>query len=219
MSEWIYLLSDGTLGPLKADQQQAVSVLIGAYERLHGLLQQLIDLMQGGQITLQRQRVAAQELLRAALLETLAKASMKAIVVTANLPEEAIPLEVDRRRCQAALEYLLDNAVKFNREGGRVEVELRGLPEAAQVTIRDTGIGIPAGELEKVFAAFYRVDRRLTRTYEGAGIGLTLAKRYLELHGGALELRSEPGEGTTVIATLPRPAVALSAPSLSSSAP
>ena len=219
MSEWMYLLSDGTLGPLGSDQQQALSVLIAAYERLHRLLQQLIDLMQGGQITLQRQRVSAQELLRTALAAILPKASIRSISVVAHLPETEIPLEIDRRRCEAAFEYLLDNAVKFNQERGRVEVELKGLADTVQVTIQDTGIGIPPAELEKVFTAFYQIDRRLNRAYDGAGIGLTLAKRYMELHGGALELRSESEQGTTVVATLPRPAVALSAPALSSSAP
>ena len=219
MSEWMYLLSDGTLGPLGSDQQQALSVLIAAYERLHQLLQQLIDLMQGGQITLQRQRVTAQELLRTALAAILPKASIRSVAVVAHLPEADIPLELDRGRCEAAFEYLLDNAVKFNQERGRVEVKLKGLPDTVQVTIQDTGIGIPPGELENVFTAFYRVDRRLNRAYDGAGIGLTLAKRYMELHGGTLEIRSESGQGTTVVATLPRPAVALSTPSLSSSAP
>ncbi len=217
MSEWIYLLSDGTLGSLSAEQQQALSVLIGAYERLQRLLQQLIDLMQGGQITLQRKTVPAQELLRAALQTVLPKAAARSVSVVVNLPEAAIPLEVDQRRCEAALTYLLDNAIRFNHEHGRVEVELQGLADSIQVTIRDTGIGIPASELEKVFAPFYQVDRKLNRAYDGAGVGLTLAKQYLELHGGAVQLQSHPGQGTTVIATIPRPAIAVPAPSASSS--
>ena len=217
MSEWIYLLSDGSLGALSAEQQQALSVLIGAYERLQWLLQQLIDLMQGGQITLQRKVVPAQELLRAALQSVLPKAAAKSVSVVVNLPETGIPLAVDRHRCEAAFTYLLDNAIRFNHEHGRIEVELRGLPESAQVTIRDTGIGIPASELDKVFAPFYQVDRRLNRAYDGAGVGLTLAKRYLELHGGTIQLQSQPGQGTTVIATIPRQAIAVSAPPASAS--
>jgi signal transduction histidine kinase len=89
-----------------------------------------------------------------------------------------------------------------------------GAPETVQVRIRDTGIGIPPEEVEKVFQPFYQVDRRLNRAFEGAGIGLTLAKRYLELHGGSIQLSSEVGTGTVVVAALPRPAAAVSLPRL-----
>ncbi|MBI4342806.1 MAG: response regulator [Candidatus Omnitrophica bacterium] len=217
MSEWIYLLSDGTLGPMTTDQEQAVDVLLGAYERLQRLLQQLIDLMHGAEIVVRRQAVQAQELVQQAVAALMPRATTRAVTVLVQLPEAPIALEVDRSRCTAAFEYLLDNAIKFNRNHGRVEIELSGTPAAAQVTIRDTGIGIPLEEQEKVFAPFYQVDRRLNRAYEGAGIGLTLARRYIELHGGSLQLTSEVGRGTTVTVTLPRPAVAVTVPTLSSS--
>ena len=210
MSEWIYLLSDGTLGPLSTEQQHAVDVLIGAYQRLHRLLQQLIDLMHGHAIALHRVTVPFQELIQQVLATITPKAAARSITMDVRLPEAPIPLEVDRERCMAALEYVLDNAVKFNHDGGRVELELTGTSDMVQVRISDTGIGIPAEEHEKVFTAFYQVDRRLNRAYEGVGIGLSLAKRYIELHGGTILLNSKPGEGTTIIVALPRPSVALS---------
>ena len=217
MSEWIYLLSDGTLGKLSSDQQHAVSVLSNAYERLHRLLQQLIDLMHGHEIVLRRQTATAQELVQHALAGVTPKATTRWITITCQVPDAPLPLEVDRERCVAALEYLLDNAVKFNYERGRVEIELIGTPEAIQVRIHDTGIGIPSEELEKVFAPFYQVDRRLNRAYEGAGIGLTLAKRYIELHGGSLQLSSEVKVGTTVVIALPRPVTLTALPQAQSS--
>ncbi len=204
MNQWIYLLSDGTLGRLSGDQQHAVEVLIGAYERLHRMLEQLIDLMQGHAILLRRQSVSAQELVQQAVAAITPKAAARSISISCQLPQPPIPLEVDRGRCAAALEYLIDNAVKFNRDGGRVEVELSETPDGVQARIRDTGIGIPPQECEKVFEPFYQVDRRLNRSAEGAGIGLTLAKRYVELHGGSLQLESDVGTGTTVLLALPR---------------
>ena len=217
MSEWIYLLAEGTLGSLSPDQQRAVDVLIGAYGRLHRLLQQLIDLMHGHEIILRRKVVSAQELLQEAIASVMPKAAERSIAVLAQLPEAPLPLEVDRSRCIAAFEYLLDNAVKFNHEHGRVEVQMVGTPEAVQVTIRDTGIGIPTEEHEKVFVPFYQIDRRLNRPYSGAGIGLTLAKRYVELHGGSLQLASVVGEGTTMTVSLPRQATGVVIPLLTSS--
>jgi signal transduction histidine kinase len=218
MSEWIYLLADRTLGELSPDQQRAVEVLIGAYERLHTLLQQLIDLMHGQTVVLHRQTVQVQELLRQAMSVTSEKAEARSVTVTAKLAEAPLTMDADRSRLAAAFEYLLDNAVKFNREGGRVDVELSGTPEAVQVKIQDSGIGIPPEELEKVFAPFYQVDRGLNRVYGGAGVGLTLARRYVELHGGHLQLSSEVASGTTVVVQLPRPSVTATLPNLSSSA-
>ena len=218
MGEWIYLLSDGTLGNLTGDQQHAMEVLSNAYQRLHRLLRQLIDLMHGHEIVLRRQMVPVQELVQQALAVVMPKAALRGIAITCQLPDAPILLEVDRERCTAVFEYLLDNAVKFNREQGRVEVEVIGAPDAVHLHIRDTGIGIPSGELDKVFAAFYQVDRRLNRAYEGAGIGLTLAKRYVELHSGSIQLQSDVGKGTTVAVALPRPAPAATLPRLESTA-
>lgn len=218
MSEWIYLLSEGTLGPLSGEQRHAVDVVIGAYDRLHKLLQQLIDLMHGHEIILRRQSMVLQEILRQAIAAVTPKATAREITLFAQLPEAPLAVEADQGRCRAAFEYLLDNAVKFNHEHGRVDVTVGGTPEAVEVRIRDTGIGIPAEELEKVFTAFYQVDRNLNRIYQGAGIGLTLAKRYIELHGGALQLASEIGKGTTAQVTLPRRATAPVNPGIGASA-
>lgn len=204
ISEWISLLADGTLGTLSKEQQRAVDVLTGAYERLRLLLEQVIDLTQGHAIILRQQSTTAQAILQRAIEAVTPKAVKRSIAMTCRLPAAAIPLEVDRDRCVAAFQFLIDNAVKFNHEGGRVDIELIETAQAVQARIRDTGIGIPPEEHEKVFAPFYQVDRRLNRAYDGAGVGLTLTKRYVELHGGSIQLSSEVGRGTTVVVTLPR---------------
>jgi signal transduction histidine kinase len=216
MSEWLYLLADQTMGDLSPDQEHAVDVLIKAYDRLHRLLQQLIDLMHGHDILLRRQQTTVQELVRQAVSAISPRATERHIGITVDMPEQPIPVEVDRGRCLAALEYLLDNAIKFNQAQGKVDVRVHEPTAAApvHVTIRDTGIGIPAEEHEKIFTPFYQVDRRINRTYEGAGIGLTLAKRYIELHNGTLTLTSDVGKGTTVEVALPAPSVAIIAPGL-----
>ncbi|MBI4343674.1 MAG: ATP-binding protein, partial [Candidatus Omnitrophica bacterium] len=181
-------------------------------------LQQLLDLMHGHEIVLTRQRLAVQDLLRQAMEAVAAKAAARGITIACQLPDEPLVLDMDRVRGVAALQHLLDNAVKFNHDGGRVEVELSGAPATVRLAIRDTGIGIPSQELEKVFQPFYQVDQRLNRAYEGAGIGLTLAKRYIELHGGTLTLSSSMGQGTTIHIELPRPTASVALPSSSAAA-
>jgi signal transduction histidine kinase len=215
MSEWIYLLADGTLGQLTDEQDRALDVLIGAYERLHRLLQQLIDLMHGHEIVLVRHPISAQELVQQASVALVPRANARSVSLAVHMPEEPLTLEVDRGRCVAAIEYLIDNAIKFNREGGKVDVTLTPTATGAAIRVTDTGIGIPPEEQEKVFAPFYQVDRRLNRAYEGAGIGLTLAKRYVEIHGGSLDLASTVDAGTTITVTLPRPTVSAEHPALS----
>ncbi|MBI2093834.1 MAG: hybrid sensor histidine kinase/response regulator [Candidatus Omnitrophica bacterium] len=212
MSEWIYLLSDGTLGRLSNDQEHAVDVLIAAYERLHRLLRQLIDLMQGHTIVLHRQAIGVQEIVQQAIAAVTPKALGRSIVITTNLPEPPFMVEVDRNRCVAAVEYILDNAIKFSHEKGSIYVDIADTAEAVTVRIRDSGIGIPEEEQDKVFSAFYQVDRRLNREFEGAGIGLALAKRYMELHGGSVRLSSAVDVGTTVTLSFPHVTTSVTPP-------
>ena len=212
MSEWIYLLSEGKLGDLTGDQQHAVEVLIGAYGRLQRLLQQLVDLMRGADVVLRRQRLDLRRLVTQAVETLKAKAASRSIAVLVQLPEQELWLEVDPVRCTTAFEHLLDNAVKFNRNGGQIVVEMNEDVETIHLRIRDTGIGIPADELPKIFTPFYQANRGPGRVYEGSGIGLTLAKRYVELHGGSLALVSDEHSGTTVTIALPRPSAAATLP-------
>jgi signal transduction histidine kinase len=95
---------------------------------------------------------------------------------------------------------LLDNALKYTPAGGSVEVRVE---RGAQVTVRDTGIGIPAEHLPHVFDRFYRVDKARTRAEGGTGLGLSIARSIVAAHGGRIELNSAPGEGTTVRVVLP----------------
>lgn len=204
LSEWIRLFADGSLGTVSTDQQQAIDVLLKAYERLHRILQQLVDLMHGYDMLLHRQTLTAQELIRHAVAVITPKAAERQITIACQMPDSPVTFEGDRHRCEAALEYLIDNAVQFTEEGGRVTIAVKGTADAVQVEVRDTGIGIPPEKQEKVFEPFYQGDQFMGRTQKGAGIGLTLAKRYVELHGGTLQLASEVGRGTTVTVSLPR---------------
>ncbi len=205
MSEWLYLLCDKTLGELSTEQQHAVDILINAYERLHRLLQQLIDLMQGANIILQLKELPVQELIQQALTRVMPLAETRSIAIALHLPSSPVVVEVDRSRCIAAFEYLIDNAVKFNRDGGRVDVTVTATDEKVKIEICDTGIGIPEEDQQRVFEPFFQVDRRLNRAYAGSGIGLPLAKRYFELHGGSIHLSSRTAMGTTVCVSLVRP--------------
>ena len=99
---------------------------------------------------------------------------------------------------------LLDNALKHTPGGGKVTVTA-GPFDASQVevSVSDTGPGIPAGDLPRIFERFYRVDKSRSRTTGGVGLGLTIARRLVEAHGGRIAAQSEVGKGSTFVVTLP----------------
>jgi len=107
------------------------------------------------------------------------------------------PVPGDARHLQRALFVLLDNAVKFSPNGGKVEVHLRKDGEQLAVSVSDQGIGIPPESMLHVFDRFYHRDRSRGQVFEGSGLGLAIAKQVIEQHQGKLEVHSEPGKGST----------------------
>lgn len=118
---------------------------------------------------------------------------------------DAAKIMGDRIFLTQMINNLLDNAVKYNRGNGRVFVELEASPKTKQcrLIVQDTGIGIPKEDLPHVFDRFYRVDKSRSREVLGSGLGLSLVKLIVKLHGGSITIESQQGEGTTVTVTLP----------------
>ena len=126
------------------------------------------------------------------------------IALRLDLPERLPELRADERRLQQVLAGLLSNAVKFTPAGGEVTVGA-ALDPAGDLLLHvtDTGIGIPAADLERVFEPFIQLDASLSRRFQGAGLGLYVARALVEAHGGRLRLLSEPGAGTRAEIALP----------------
>ncbi|MBP3521406.1 MAG: ATP-binding protein, partial [Oscillospiraceae bacterium] len=98
---------------------------------------------------------------------------------------------------------LCDNAIKYNVEGGSVEVDVTRTGQTVTLTVADTGIGIPREYQDRVFERFFRVDKSRSKQSGGTGLGLAIVKHAAQLHGAALELTSQEGRGTTVSVTFP----------------
>jgi len=131
------------------------------------------------------------------------RAETAGVKLRAALAPDLPGLRGDSRRLKQILINLLSNAVKFTPAGGSVTIGARAEPEGFRISVTDTGIGIAPEHLETALSPFGQIDSRLARKYQGTGLGLPLTKAMTELHGGTLELRSRPGEGTEAIVLLP----------------
>lgn len=132
----------------------------------------------------------------------------KELVINGVFTEETPLALIDRDKLQQVLLNLVANAVEFTPPGGQITIETRADGAMVRITVRDTGIGIPAEDLPRIFERFYRVDKARSRMLGGTGLGLAIARQIIELLGGAISIDSELGKGTEVVFTLPAAQVA-----------
>ena len=135
-------------------------------------------------------------------------ASLQAVIQPLRLAvENEVPgglhVSADPDRLRQVLVNLMDNAVKYNREGGRVTVSAAPDRAGLTVAVRDTGIGIPAADLPRIFERFYRVDKARSREQGGTGLGLSIVKHIIDAHGGTVTVESRPSQGSAFSFTLP----------------
>jgi two-component system phosphate regulon sensor histidine kinase PhoR len=113
-------------------------------------------------------------------------------------------IKADRDKIEQVFVNLVDNAIKYTKEGGHITVSFCPQKEDITVIVEDNGVGIAKEHLDRVFERFYRVDKARSRELGGTGLGLSIAKHIILLHNGKISIESEPGRGTKVFVTLPR---------------
>jgi signal transduction histidine kinase len=177
-----------------------------AGKQLLSLINIILDVasIESGRLEPNAEIVDIVKAIHAAVRQTDSVAKAGEVSIELKLPETLAWLRGDERRIVQALSQILSNAVKFTNAGGSVTIEAGLTPEGDLfVSVTDTGIGIPAAELERVFEPFTQLDGSLARRYPGAGLGLFTARAIAMAHGGQLHLASRSGEGTTVRIVLP----------------
>jgi two-component system CheB/CheR fusion protein len=193
--------------PAHSDQATHARQILGRQVvHLTRLTDDLLDAtrLSRGKICLQRARVDLVDAVRHALEDHSALFAARQVAIEARLPGRPVWADADRTRIGQVLGNVLWNAAKFSEPGGRALVELVRDGDQAAIRVRDDGIGIPAEILPHVFEPFVQADRSLDRTRGGLGLGLSLVKLLVELHGGTAEARSDgPGCGAELIIRLP----------------
>ena len=187
----------------EAERQHTVSLIVQETDRMIQLIGDILKLSEleseaatpgGPPVNL---RLTAQHAAESLSLQAQARQ------VTLTVGGDDATVHADPDRMTELLLNLMDNAVKYNRPGGRVEVTLAQRADHAVLTVADTGVGIPKEAQQRVFERFYRVDKGRSRRQGGTGLGLSIVKHIVGLYGGTIHLESEPGVGTTIRVTLP----------------
>ena len=184
----------------------ACAVIDRQLQQLTRLVDDLLDIgrIAAGGVELIKERFDLRELLNTAQASLSPAFANSGQSFRLLLPEEPLWVEADRTRLLQVFTNLLTNANKYTPDGGVIEVDSGRRGAWIVVSVRDSGIGISGEMLERVFDLFAQVDRSAQRTQGGLGIGLALAKRLLEAHGGRIEARSDgPGKGTEILLELP----------------
>ncbi|HSK85202.1 MAG TPA: ATP-binding protein [Rubrobacter sp.] len=197
LEEWA--LRDPQIGP------ESVAAIKRESERMKGLVENLLELARGDEgMKLHLKDDNLTEVVEEAAESARAAVNGKVHIerLTPKQRVQRVSALFDRERLRQALSILLDNAVKYTPEGGRVTMNIVEEDGSVGVEVSDTGIGIPEDQIPHVFERFYRAEE--ARSTEGLGLGLSIARQIAEDHGGSIEVRSKPGEGSTFIIRIPR---------------
>lgn len=202
---FLEMLEDGTYGDLNRQQADAVDRVNTNSRRLLSLIDELLTLsrVQDDGLGLDDREIDLRDVVRTAYDVVAPAWSLRDLTVRLELPEEAVPYLGDEDMLERVVVNLVSNAVKFTPPGGRVAVSLARADGEALIEVSDTGIGIPVEEQELLFTRFFRSSNAQERAIPGSGLGLSIARAIVEMHGGVVDVESEPGDGTTFRVRLP----------------
>ena len=200
------VLFDETFGPLNEKQKQYVNNVLTSGKHLLLLINQILDMakVEAGKMKLTLSSLSMKSLLNDISLLVADMVSKKRIVMELEIAENMPNIEADDLKVKEIIYNLLSNAVKFTPEGGKIGMRAKQLGSEIEVVVWDTGVGIAAENMGKIFEGFFRVDTPYSRVTEGTGLGLPLSKKLVELHGGKFSVESKGlNQGTSVRFTLP----------------
>ena len=184
-----------------------VRQIVQASDRLTELLDDMLTLtrVERGRELLNPQDLSVAEAFAEAAGHAVPAAEAKGVLLRTQAAEEA-RLWADPQALQTVLINLLDNAIKYTPAGGQVTLKGQAVPEGCEISVTDTGIGIPPEHIPRIFERFYRVDKARDRAAGGTGLGLAIVRHIAEAHGGRVTARSAPGTGSTFSVIFPAPA-------------
>jgi signal transduction histidine kinase len=200
------MISKATIGPVDQRYREYGKHIHNAGCHLLAIVNEILDLakLEAGEFQLREEYVDIEEVIEECRVMLIERAESAGIALTFSLEPRLPTIWADRLRFKQILLNLLTNAIKFTPSGGSVSVSVaRNVGSEFVFDVSDTGIGMRGEDIRKALEPFGQVESKFGRKYDGTGLGLPLARRLVELHGGQLEIRSVPAAGTTVRITLP----------------
>ena len=197
------ILTNQYFGTLNERQTEYTRTIMEASKKLLLLINDVLDLatIEAGRMTLEYRPINVADLLNAVKMMSVEWARQQSLDMTINCPSDIGVFDADEQRVKQVLFNLVSNAVKYTPAGGRVTLVAERRGEWMTLSVMDTGIGIPESDRERIFGKFERANSHARQS--GVGLGLSLAKSFVELHGGRIEIESEVGKGTNVTVVLP----------------
>jgi signal transduction histidine kinase/CheY-like chemotaxis protein len=199
------LLLDTGSAVLTDDQKDYVADILSSGRHLLELINEILDLskIEAGKMRLIVEEFEIGPVCDEAMALLRVEAGRKHIELVREVEDETLEVRGDRSKVKQTMNNLLSNAVKFTPSGGRVTLRTRRAGDALAVSVIDTGIGIKEEDQARIFQAFTQVDGSYARRYQGTGLGLTLVRKFVEMHGGSVALKSRFGEGSEFTFTIP----------------
>lgn len=201
---FVETLEDGAIDD-EENNLRFLGVIRRNAERMRHLLNDILELsaIESGKIEIEPKNINLTRVIEEVFTNLSAKGDEKNVKLLCKVPENT-SVFADAMRLEQMLTNLIDNAVKFNREGGSVTVEYSSNETTDIISVIDTGEGISGEHLKRLFERFYRADRARSREIGGTGLGLAIVKHLARLHGGEISVSSTPGKGSTFSIELPK---------------
>ena len=199
------VLNERMFGELNDKQAEYVSDILGSGRHLLSLINDILDLskVEAGKMDLDLTRFDLSAAMDNALTLVKEHAGRHGVALALDVDARLEPFVGDARKIKQILLNLLSNAVKFTPEGGRVALRVVAAGESVEIAVSDTGIGIASEDQAAVFEEFRQAGTEHAGKREGTGLGLTLTRKFVELHGGTIGVQSQVGQGSTFSFTLP----------------
>ncbi|MFO0795408.1 MAG: ATP-binding protein, partial [Candidatus Brocadiaceae bacterium] len=199
------VLRDEITGTLNTEQKEYIGDIHSSGQHLLNMINSILDLskIEAGKLELHYEEFSVKEAINEVLNTIVGFSDKKDIGINTNIHEDILSISADKVKFKQIMFNLLSNAIKFTPEHGRVAIDVKRMDSHIKISVIDTGIGIKQDDMDKIFEAFRQLDSTYARKYEGTGLGLTLTKRLVELHGGKIWVKSEYGKGSSFTFTLP----------------
>lgn len=207
------MMAEGLAGTVSVEQREYLGTILNKADQLLGMITAVLDVasLESAPLAIERCQLSLADIVASEVATYTPQAGKRGIAIQLEARGDTIVVG-DRKKIRQVVSSLISNAVKFTPDRGHVGVALRPGPlsphdaadaPAIQLVVSDSGIGIPRDQVGKIFEPFFQVDSSSTRAFGGTGLGLTLAKAYVEAHGGRIWVDTAPGQGSTFVATFP----------------